>query len=58
METLHIERPEASTLLESADGHVKTAIVMSKLGVDVDEARTRLEAVGGLVGRIVPDLGV
>jgi N-acetylmuramic acid 6-phosphate etherase len=58
METLSVSRPEAATLLERAHGHAKTAIVMGKLDVDADEARERLHREGGVIGRIVPDLGV
>jgi N-acetylmuramic acid 6-phosphate etherase len=57
METLHVQRPEASTLLERAGGHAKTAIVMGKLGVDAEQARAKLHQEGGVIGRIVPDLG-
>lgn len=37
----------ASRAIEAADGHVKTAIVMTRVGVDRDEARRRLQAAGG-----------
>lgn len=57
IETLGLERPEAAVLLERAGGHVKTAIVMGRLHVDAAEARARLDAEGGLIGRVVPDLG-
>lgn len=57
METLGVERPAAAELLERAGGHVKTAIVMGRLQVDAADARARLDAAGGLIGRIVPDLG-
>jgi N-acetylmuramic acid 6-phosphate etherase len=57
METLGVGREEAAALLERADGHVKTAIVMGRLAVDAGEARQRLEAAGGLIARVVPDLG-
>lgn len=60
MEMLRLDRPEATALLESAAGHVKTALVMGRLGVDREEARRRLEAAGGLVARVtgeaVPDI--
>jgi len=54
---LDIDRAQAGALLERAGGHVKTALVMGKLGVDADEARKRLDAVGGVVSRVVGDLG-
>jgi N-acetylmuramic acid 6-phosphate etherase len=57
IETLGVTREDAASLLDRAGGHVKTAIVMASLQVDVDEARERLESEGGLIGRIVPDLG-
>jgi N-acetylmuramic acid 6-phosphate etherase len=55
-EMLGLDRPEASVLLEDAAGHVKTALVMGKLGVDAEEARRRLEEVGGVVARVVGEL--
>lgn len=57
VETLQLERKDAASLLERAGGHVKTAIVMGSLGLDADAARERLHAEGGLIGRLVPDLG-
>jgi N-acetylmuramic acid 6-phosphate etherase len=53
VETLGVERPVAAELLERADGHVKTALVMGRLGVEAEEARARLAAVGGLVTRVM-----
>ena len=58
MDTLGVEREDASRLLEASGGHVKTAIVMSKLSVDADEARRRLERVGGSITDLVGDLGL
>jgi N-acetylmuramic acid 6-phosphate etherase len=52
-EMLGLETPAAAELLERAGGHVKTALVMGKLGVDADEAHRRLEEVGGVVARLV-----
>jgi N-acetylmuramic acid 6-phosphate etherase len=57
METLGLERDAASGLLERAGGHVKVAIVMGKLEVDADAARQRLDAEGGVIASVVPDLG-
>lgn len=57
METTGVERPKATQLLEQSDGHVKTAIVMARLDVDAETARSRLDAEGGLIGRVIPDLG-
>jgi len=56
METLGVARPVAAELLDRAGGHVKTAIVMGRLGLDVGEARRRLDAAGGVISRVVGDL--
>lgn len=58
METLGVDRPAAAGLLEASGGHVKTAIVMGRLGLDAEEARARLDEAGGVVGRVVGDLEV
>ena len=42
---------EAGRLLDAADGNVKTAIVMGRLGLGVSPARARLAAAGGHVRR-------
>lgn len=52
-EMLAIERAEAADLLEAAEGHVKTALVMGRLGVDADEARRRLAEASGVISRVV-----
>jgi N-acetylmuramic acid 6-phosphate etherase len=52
-EVLELERPAAAELLERAGGHVKTALVMGRLGLGADEARRRLDEVGGVVARVV-----
>jgi N-acetylmuramic acid 6-phosphate etherase len=57
METVGVDRAAAAALLEEADGHVKTAIVMGRLGLDAASARERLEAEGGQMGRLIPDIG-
>jgi N-acetylmuramic acid 6-phosphate etherase len=54
---LGIGRAEAAELLDRAGGHVKTALVMGRLGVDVEEARRRLEEAGGVVTRVLGELG-
>jgi N-acetylmuramic acid 6-phosphate etherase len=56
VETLGLERHEAAALLDRAQGHVKTAIVMGRLGLDLDEARRKLEASGGMIANVVGDL--
>jgi N-acetylmuramic acid 6-phosphate etherase len=58
METTAVERPTAQDLLDRADGHVKTAIVMSKLGIDRDEARKRLADNGGVLVKVVGDIEI
>lgn len=52
METVGVPREEAQSLLDAAGGHVKTAIVMKRLGVDAAEARRRLELVGGAIAAV------
>lgn len=57
MELLSLEREAARTLLQAAGGHVKTALVMGRLGVGAEEARSRLEQAGGRVAQVVGDAG-
>jgi N-acetylmuramic acid 6-phosphate etherase len=57
MELLNVKRADAADLLSRARGHVKTAIVMGRLALDFDEARTRLDAAGGRVALVVGDPG-
>jgi N-acetylmuramic acid 6-phosphate etherase len=57
MELLGVERGAATELLAESGGHVKTAIVMGRLGVGRDEARRRLEAADGVIARVVGELG-
>ena len=52
MDTLAVHRDEATRLLDAAGGHVKTAIVMSRLGIDAAAARKRLEESGGAIGAV------
>ena len=56
METTSLDRDVASDLLDDAGGHVKTAIVMSKLGISREEARQRLKENGGVLVRVVGDI--
>jgi N-acetylmuramic acid 6-phosphate etherase len=58
VETLGIDRPAAASLLERSGGHVKTAIVMGRLGLDAAEARRRLDAAGGVLTRVIGERGV
>lgn len=53
IETLGVKREEASRLLEASGGHVKTAIVMSRLKLDAEEARRRLDEAGGSLTAVV-----
>lgn len=55
MEVLDVDRSVATGLLDGAGGHVKTALVMGRLGVDAAEARRRLEAAEGVIARLVED---
>jgi N-acetylmuramic acid 6-phosphate etherase len=45
------ERARAEELLAEADGRVKVAVLMEKLGVGADEARQRLQSAGGFLRR-------
>jgi N-acetylmuramic acid 6-phosphate etherase len=47
MEAASIGYEEAESLLELADGEMKTAIVMARFGVDAEMARARLEVMQG-----------
>ncbi len=53
--TCGLTRDEARTLLAHAQGHVKVAITMHKLGLDRETALARLAAAGGVIRRVVPD---
>ena len=57
METVGLERAAAARLLDAADGHVKTAIVMGCNDLGREEAARRLEETGGRVGRLVEGCG-
>jgi N-acetylmuramic acid 6-phosphate etherase len=52
MDTLNVSREAATQLLDASGGHVKTAIVMSRYGIDAEEARKRLERAGGSIGAV------
>jgi N-acetylmuramic acid 6-phosphate etherase len=56
MDTLGVPREEAQQLLEASGGHVKAAIVMSRLSLDATAARARLDAAGGAIADVVGDL--
>lgn len=53
----NLTREQAGALLERADWHVKTAIVMQRLGVDATEARRRLDSAGGSVRQVLETSG-
>lgn len=46
-------RDDAFALLDGADGQVKVAVVMRRLGLAAAEARNRLEAVQGRLGEVI-----
>ena len=56
MMTLGLDRTQASTLLGAAGGHVKTALVMGRRGVELDEATRMLQAADGVLARVLGDL--
>ncbi len=49
-----VSRGDARRLLADADGSVKTAIVMHRLGLPRDQAERQLKDVGGVIRRLVP----
>ena len=57
IETCEVERREAREVLDRADGEVKTAIVMARTGATAAEARERLHAADGVVGRVLDEAG-
>ena len=52
-EVCGVTADEARALLHAADGSVKLAIVMHKLGIDAAGAREALEKEGGVIRRVV-----
>lgn len=56
IEMLGIDRAASAELLDSADGHVKTALVMARLGLDRATAEQELERVDGRIGTLIPEL--
>lgn len=53
--TCGVGRDEARALLQQANGWVKLAIVMHKLGLSAEEASARLDAAGGVIRRVIAD---
>ena len=56
MTTLDVDRARASELLEAAGGGVKTALIMKRRGVEVEEAGRLLEEAGGVLARVIGSL--
>ena len=52
-EMLEVDQSDASDLLARAGGHVKTALVMGRLGLSADEARRRLDEAAGVITKVV-----
>lgn len=55
MVTCELSREQAHSLLAAADGHVKTGIVMHKLKLTRAEAVANLNAVGGVIRKLIKD---
>jgi N-acetylmuramic acid 6-phosphate etherase len=55
MAATRLTRERANALLEHADWHVKTAIVMERLGVSREEARRRLQAYDEHLRRVLEE---
>jgi N-acetylmuramic acid 6-phosphate etherase len=53
MEVTGADRETARAAIAAADGRVKLAIVMQRLGVPLEEAERRLEEAGGFVRKAV-----
>jgi N-acetylmuramic acid 6-phosphate etherase len=53
MAATQLSRDDARMLLARADWHVKTALVMHRLGVSAAEARQRLAAAEGHLRRVL-----
>jgi N-acetylmuramic acid 6-phosphate etherase len=53
IELLGIERAAATDLLARGGGHIKTALVMGRLGVGREEAARRLAAADGVIARVL-----
>jgi len=53
-----VDYETAADFLQRAEGHVKSAIVMIKTGVTLDEARKRITAGDGFVRKAInPEVG-
>ena len=56
MKILGLDRSRASDLLQAADGHVKTALIMGDRRVTASEARRLLDEADGVLARVIGDL--
>lgn len=54
MTSLGLDRQSARALLDRAEGQVKTALAMERLGLGAEEARSALNEVGGVIGALEP----
>jgi N-acetylmuramic acid 6-phosphate etherase len=53
IDLLDIDYDQADRLLHDADGSVKLAIVMHRLGLDKDDAQARLAEAGGKLWKLL-----
>ena len=53
METMGLDRPAATDLLDRAGGHVKTALVMHGRGVEREQAKRLLAEADGVIAKVV-----
>ena len=53
MEVACVDRTSARDAIEAADGSVKLALVVAKLGIEPEEARRRLAAAGGVLRDVI-----
>jgi N-acetylmuramic acid 6-phosphate etherase len=54
-ELCEVDRSKAEATLDAAGGHVKLAVVMHRLGLDADQAASRLADVGGRLRRVLEE---
>lgn len=52
MKAIGCDYHNAGIYLKNANGHVKTAIIMAKLGCDIDKARKSLNDAGGILYKV------
>lgn len=51
-----VDKATATALLKGADGHVKVAVVMHRLGVPAEQAREKLQQAGGFLRRALGEM--